>query len=276
MNSHWKIWEKPVWRKRIGWSLIIYLGLGLLLNQFQEQLLFQPKVLGTKDSFDFNLKHEELLIPLNKEDSLSMVRFLPASLPSKGTVLYFHGNKKNIGWYARFMPAFTQHGYEVLMIDYPGYGKSRGIFTEKKLYDWAKVAYQIARKRHTADRILIYGKSLGTGIAAQLASVSDCKGLILETPYYDFPSVLTRYIPFYPIRNMLHFQLPTYQYLPLVTAPITLLHGTSDWTVSYSNSKKLLPLLKPGDQLLTIEGAGHNELFEFPPIKNTLDSILSR
>jgi pimeloyl-ACP methyl ester carboxylesterase len=75
---------------------------------------------------------------------------------------------------------------------------------------------------------------------------------------------------------MLHFQLPTYQYLPLVTAPITLLHGTSDWTVSYANSKKLLPLLKPGNQLITLEGAGHNELFEFVQTKNTLDSILSQ
>jgi uncharacterized protein len=275
MSSHWKIWEKPVWRKRIGWALIIYLAIGLLLSQFQERLLFQPVVLSAKDSFDFNLKHEEILIPLNKEDSLSMVRFLPESLPSKGTVLYFHGNKKHIGWYARFTRPFTQHGYEVLMIDYPGYGKSRGTLTEKKLYDWAKVAYQIARKRHSADSILIFGKSLGTGIAAQLASRSDCKGLILETPYYDFPSVLTRYLPFYPIREMIHYQLPTYQYLPLVTAPTTLLHGTSDWTVSYSNSKKLAPLLKPGDQLITIEGAGHNELFEFPQLKITLDSILS-
>lgn len=276
MSSNWKIWEKPLWRKRIGWALIIYLSIGLVLAQFQEKILFQPAILATHDSFDFKLNHEEILIPLNNEDSLSMVRFLPASIPSKGTVLYFHGNKKHMGWYARFMPAFTQHGYEVLMIDYPGYGKSRGLLTEKKLYEWAKVAYQITRKRHPADSIIIYGKSLGTGIAAQLASVSDCKGLILETPYYDFPSVLTRYLPFYPIREMMHYQLPTYQYLPLVAAPITLLHGTSDWTVSYTNSKKLAPLLKPGDQLITIEGAGHNELFEFPQIKQSLDSILSR
>jgi hypothetical protein len=246
------------------------------LAQFQEKILFQPEILASHDSFDFKHKHEEILIPLNNEDSLSMVRFLPESFPSKGTVLYFHGNKKHMGWYARFMPTFTQHSYEVLMIDYPGYGKSRGELTEKKLYEWAKVAYQITRKRHSADSILIYGKSLGTGIAAQLASVSDCKGLILETPYYDFPSVLSRYLPFYPIREMMHYQLPTYEYLPLVTAPITLLHGTSDWTVSYSNSKKLLPLLKPGDRLITVEGAGHNELFEFLQTKNTLDSILSQ
>lgn len=265
-----------MWRKRIGGALIIYLALGLLLQQLQDQILFQPQLLSAQDSFEFKLKHEEIFIPLNEEDSLSMVRFLPEHSPAKGTILYFHGNKKHIGWYARFMPYFTQHGYEVLMIDYPGYGKSRGLFTEQKLYDWAKVAYKIARKRHTADSIIIYGKSLGTGIAAQLASVSDCKALIMETPYYDFPSVLAHYLPFYPIRELLHYQLPTYQYLPKVTAPITILHGTSDWTVSYSNAKKLATLLKSGDQLVTVGGAGHNELFEFPQTKNALDSILSR
>lgn len=275
MKTNWKIGDPTNWRKRIGWVLIVYLALGLLLYQLQDRILFRPVELASHDRFDFSLPHEDLLIPLTKEDSLHMVRFLPTSTP-KGTVLYFHGNKKHIGWYARFMPYFTKHDYEVLMIDYPGYGKSRGTLTEQKLYDWAKIAYQIARKRYGADSILIYGKSMGTGIAAQLAATRDCKALILETPYYDLPSVLVHYLPIYPIRSMLHYQLPTYEYLPKVTAPITILHGTSDWTVSYSNAKKLVPLLKSGDQLVTIEGGNHNDLFEFSQTKKTLDSLLAK
>lgn len=276
MNQYWEIWARSKWRKRIGWTLLVYLALGLLLFQLQDRILFQPVELASHDQFDFSLPHEDMLIPLNEEDSLHIVRFLPNTSSAKGVVLYFHGNKKNIGWYARFMPSFTKHGYEVLMIDYPGYGKSRGKLTEQKLYDWSNIAYQIARKRYRPDSILIYGKSMGTGIAAQLAATRDCKALILETPYYDFPSVLTHYLPVYPIRSMLHYQLPTYQYLPNVTAPITILHGTNDWTVSYSNAKKLAPFLKSGDQLITIEGGSHNDLFEYLQTKKTLDSILAK
>lgn len=276
MSNYWEIWTRSKWRKRIGWILIIYLAFGLLLYQVQDRILFQPVTLSHQQSFDFSIPHEDILIPLNEEDSLHMVRFLPAVTPSKGTVLYFHGNKKHIGWYARYMPYFTKHGYEVLMIDYPGYGKSRGKLTEQKLYDWAKIVYQIARKRHGVDSILIYGKSMGTGIAAQLAASRDCKALMLETPYYDFPSVLIHYLPIYPIRKMLHYQLPTYKYLPEVTAPITILHGTNDWTVSYSNAKKLASLLTPKDQLITIKGGSHNNLFEFFETKKTLDSLLSQ
>lgn len=276
MKTNWKIRDSSKWRKRIGGALIVYLALGLLIHQLQDRILFQPVELASHDQFDFSLPHEDMLIPLNEEDSLHIVRFVPTTSSVKGVALYFHGNKKHIGWYARFMPGFTKHGYEVLMIDYPGYGKSRGKLTEQKLYDWAKIAYQIARKRYEADRIIIYGKSMGTGIAAQLAATRDCKALVLETPYYDFPSVLTHYLPIYPIRSMLHYQLPTYQYLPNVTAPITILHGTNDWTVSYSNAKKLAPFFKSGDRLVTIEGGSHNDLYEFSQTQKTLDSLLAK
>ena len=266
----------PRWRSRIGWFLLIYLGFGLLLYKLQERVLFRPVELATQEAFDFSLKHEEVLIPLSDTDSLSMVHFLPTIPRAKGAVLYFHGNKKHIGWYARFIPSFTKQGYEVYMIDYPGFGKSRGTLTEQKLYDWATIVYRIARKRFAADSLIIYGKSMGTGIAAELAAVRDCKSLILETPYYDFPSVLDRYLPFYPVRSMLHYQLPTYQYLPKVTAPITILHGTRDGVVSYSNAEKLFPLLKSGDKLVTVPGGSHNDLYDFELTRKTVDSILSK
>ena len=160
------------------------------------------------------------------------------------------------------------------MIDYPGFGKSTGKLTEQKLYDWALQVYKIARKRFPADSIIIYGKSMGTGIAAQLASTRDCKRLILETPYYDFPAVVSHYLPIYPAKWMLHYQLPTYQYLQNVTAPITIFHGTKDRVVTYKNSKRLLPFLKSTDELISIEGGSHNNLYRYNETVNKLDSVL--
>jgi len=254
--------------------LIIYIVAGVALFFLQDFILFQPVTLKRNKTYNFKEPHKDISIPINNKDTLNLVDFANTSTIRRGIVLYFHGNKKNIAWYAKYIPYFTNEGYEVLMIDYPGFGKSTGKLTEQKLYNWALQIYRIAIKRFPADSILIYGKSMGTGIAAELASIRDCKRLILETPYYDFPSVIKHYLPIYPVNWMLHYQLPTYQHLQNVAAPVTLFHGTADWVVSYQNSKRLLPYLKKGDELITIKKGSHNDLYNFPETITKLDSLL--
>lgn len=255
-------------------TLIVYITGGVALYFLQDFILFRPVTLHRDHNYNFPQPHQDISIAMDKTDTLNLIDFTPTDTVKRGIVLYFHGNKKNISWYARYIPHFTRHGYEVLMIDYPGYGKSTGKLTEKKLYDWSYLAYQIAAKKFATDSIIIYGKSMGTGIASHLASLHPCKRLILETPYYDFPSVISQYLPIYPVRSMLHYQLPTYDYLPLVKAPITIFQGTSDWIVRYRNAKRLEPLLKKGDEFVTIKGGSHNDLYKFPLLVAKLDSVL--
>jgi fermentation-respiration switch protein FrsA (DUF1100 family) len=254
--------------------LLVYLVGALLIYFFQETLIFRSRALPASHQFDSSLPHREITVAVNKQDTLHAVLYRPYSGTVRGLVLYFHGNRQNIGWYEKFVPYFTQLGYEVLMPDYPGYGKSKGKITEQKLYEWATLTYQIARKRYAADSLIIYGKSLGTGIAAQLASRRDCKHLMLETPYYRFSDVLQRFLPLYPMNLLLRYQLPTYQYLPLVSAPITLLHGTKDGIVSFAQSQKLSALFKPQDKLVVVEGGSHNDLYRFPKTSEWLASTL--
>jgi uncharacterized protein len=142
------------------------------------------------------------------------------------------------------------------------------------LYAYALVFYKLARSRWKPSQIVLYGRSFGTGIAAQLASVRDCRRLILESPYYSMTSVFRRYLFLYPVSTMLHYHLPTNEYLPAVTAPITIFHGDADGTIPYGNALRLEPLLKSGDEFVTITGAGHNNLHEFPLFKQKLDSVM--
>jgi len=267
-----KINKKKIW-KWLKAAAIIYIAGGVALYFLQDAILFHPVTIKRNHGFDFPAPHKEITIPINGEDTLNLVD-CPAGDSTKGIVLYFHGNKRNISWYGKYIPYFTRNGYEVLMIDYPGYGKSTGKLTEKKLYEWAMLAYNMAISRYPVEKIIIYGKSMGTGIAAQLASVRDCKRLILETPYYDFPSVIKTYLPIYPVRLMLHYQLPTYEYIQNVRAPLTIFHGTSDWTVRYKNSRRLKKFLKPGDELVTIKGGSHNNLYTYRETIYKLDSLL--
>jgi len=259
------------WAKIVA---IIYISGGVALYFLQDAILFHPVTLNRTYSYNFPEPHKDINIPIDSKDTLNLVDFASTDTIARGIVLYFHGNKRNISWYAKYIPYFTRHGYQVLMIDYPGFGKSTGKLTEQKLSDWALQVYKIARKRFPADSIIIYGKSMGTGIAAQLASTRDCKRLILETPYYDFPAVVSHYLPIYPAKWMLHYQLPTYQYLQNVTAPITIFHGTKDRVVTYKNSKRLLPFLKSTDELISIEGGSHNNLYRYNETVNKLDSVL--
>ncbi len=263
MEPTLSILRSPRTRTVISVLLLVYLTGALALYFFQEPLIFRAKVLPPAHRFDERLSHREIFIPVNTQDTLHAVLYLPNGKKAKGLVLYFHGNRQNIGWYEKFVPYFTEQGYEVLMPDYPGYGKSKGTLNEDKLYAWATLVYQVARKRYAADSLIIYGKSIGTGIATQLASRRDCRELILETPYYRFSDVMQRFLPIYPMALLLRYELPTYRYLPLVAAPVTLLHGTQDGIVPFAQSQKLSTLFKPQDRLVVIENGSHNDLYRF-------------
>ena len=255
--------------------LAIYALVGIALYYLQDTLLFHPQPVGSNEKYSLNIPYSEVNIPYSSNTNINIIQF-PAGNNTKGVVLYFHGNRKNISYYARFAPEFTRNGYEVWMMDYPGFGKSTGEFSEQLIYDWALQMYKLSRAKYSPDSIIIYGKSMGTGIAAQLASVRDTRRLILETPYYSLPSIVGQYAPMYPVKQMIHFKIPTYEYIQKVTAPITIFHGTSDGVIRHSNASRLKPFLKSGDEFISIERGGHNDLHKFKLFQQKLDSVLNR
>jgi pimeloyl-ACP methyl ester carboxylesterase len=265
-------------KKVFRWAriiILIYATIGILIYYLQDYILLHPKTLPPDHKFSFSEPFKELNIAYNAKSKMNIVQFKTADSVVKGVVLYFHGNRENINRYAAIAPLVTKHGYEIWMIDYPGFGKSTGTFSEAVLYDWALTFYKLARARFTPDSIIIYGRSLGSGVATQLASIRDCKRLILETPYYSMPSVFESYVPVYPLNKIIHYQFPTWQYLEKVDAPVTIFHGEDDGVIPLRNAKKLQPLLKTGSEFVTIEEGSHNDLFRFKAYTSKLDSILS-
>jgi len=254
--------------------ILLYCTIGLIIYYGQNKILFHPQTVTAQSQYSFPYPFKEVNLPYTKKSTINIIQFTTNQPQPKGVVLYFHGNKENITHYAKAAPEFTGRGYEVWMIDYPGYGKSTGEFTEKNLYDWALVFYKLARARYAKDSIIIYGKSMGTGIAAQLATIRDCKALILEAPYYSLPSIIGSWLPVYPLNKMIKFKLPTWQYVEACTNPVIIFHGTSDNTIPYRNAKQLKPFLKAHDEFVTIEGARHNDLPTFPAYKQKMDSLL--
>jgi hypothetical protein len=270
----------PIVKQKIfRWIKVIalcYGVIGIILFYVQDHILFQPTVKPRNEPWHFNIPFQEADLAINNTDTINYVKFFPADSVRRGVILYFHGNKQNIARFARFMPGLTRHGYEVWVPDYPGYGKSIGQRSEKILYTMASQFYKMAAARYSSSQIIIYGKSLGTGIASRLAAGHAAQQLILETPYYSIPDMFGYYAPIYPTNRMCQYKMNSFENLPFVHYPITILHGTADWVIPHSQASKLRPLLKPGDRFVTIAGGSHNNLNEYPLFYATLDSVLSK
>jgi len=265
-----------MYRKKIRpvlfWILVIYLVPGAALYMLQKKLIFHPDALAADYKFRFDIPFEEIKIPVKKDEILSAVLF-KATAP-KGIVIYFHGNARNISKYAVKTPDFINHGYDVLMMDYPSFGKSTGPLLESEIYANALHMYEMARQRFSPGNIIIYGRSLGSGVAAELASIRDCRRLILEAPYYNMTDMANRFAPIYPYSLMLQYKFPTNEYLKKVTAPVTIIHGTDDHTVPISSGRKLEALFKPGDKFIAIDGADHTNLNKYTRFHQALDNAL--
>jgi uncharacterized protein len=265
--------SKNKWRGWLKISLLVYGVVGIAAYYLQDTVFFHPKKIAAHQAYAFSQPFKEVVIPVDNNTTYSLVQFTTPA--PKGVVLYFHGNQDNVTHYATNAPAFTKKGYEVWMVDYPGFGKSTGTLKEETLYQQALQVYQVARARFAPAEIIIYGRSMGTGIATQLASIRDCKRLILETPYYSFTSLADRYLWMYPTSQMIKYTLPTYQFIEKVAAPITIFHGTDDGIIPFDNAKKLQPLLKRADEFVTIKGGSHNDLTSFSQLRTKLDSLLA-
>lgn len=272
--------KKPVFRL-IKLLVILYCLIGIGCYYAQDWLLLHGKPVSRETKYQFDRPFTEVNINYDGETNINIVQF-PSFIQSsstdtvpKGLVLYFHGNREGVSHYAQYAKDFTDRGYEVWMIDYPGFGKSTGKFTEANVYEFALQEYKLARKHFAPKDIIIYGKSLGTGIAAQLADIRDCRRLILESPYYSMPALWSSWAPIYPWGSILHFKFPTWEHLPKVTAPITLFHGDHDRIIPHRQSTRLLKICKPTDQLITIPNAGHNDLPASRIYQQTLDTLLN-
>lgn len=258
--------------KWLSGLVTVYLLVGLLTYFFQDSLLFHPQPVAKDYHYPFEQSFEELNLP-HDGNNLNIIKFQPEE-SRKGIVLFFHGNMNNVYHYSKYVDIFLRNGYALWMIDYPGFGKTTGKRTEAILYEQAEVMYTLAVKVASADSLVIYGKSIGTGVASYLASKAPCRRLILETPYRSIHAVASHYFPMYPVRRMIRYHLPTEQYLHRVGAPVSAIHGTNDRVIPYVESVKLKEA-HPTMQLITVAEGGHNNLSEYKNFQSAIDSLLN-
>ena len=229
---------------------------------FQELFIFQASALP--DDYEFQIDHPFEEVFLDSEDGARLHGVLLKSANSKGVILYFHGNRKSIIRWGDIAAYFLQYDYDVLLMDYRGYGKSKGIRTEQALHQDAELAYNYLVEKYNNQHIIIYGRSLGSGIAARLASKVEAKALILETPYHNFGDMLFDRLKLLPSKRLINYHFDSENSVQSVSYPIYIFHGTSDFVVPLKYGQRLAKSIDP--RLLTstiIKNGSHNDLNEF-------------
>lgn len=246
--------------------------IGSALYFFQEKLLFLPSTLEQNYQYQFHHNFEELFLKTDENSTINALHFKVEH--PKGVLLYFHGNAGDLSRWGIIAEYFVDMQYDVLIMDYRTYGKSTGKLSEEALYSDAQYCYDYLLKQYSENEITLYGRSLGTGIASYLASKNNPKQLILETPYYSILDVAKVRFPLFPLKQVLKYHFPTYQFLSKSKCPITIIHGTDDGVVPYASGKKLSELHIEKLNFITVEGGDHNNLIEFEDYRAAITSIL--
>ena len=252
----------------------IYIVLSLILYFFQDYFLFKPEKLDKEFQFQYeNQEIEEYNIETRDGAVINGLRF-KAKQP-KGVVFYLKGNSKSIKGWGKFAVDFTLHGYDVIMVDYRGFGKSTGRRTQKAVKRDMQEVYDRIKENVSEKYIILYGRSLGSGFATKLASMNNPRMLILDAPYYSLSKVAKKYIPFMPLSLLIKFPMPTYKWLKYVACPIHIIHGTDDQLIPYKTSVKLSKIKPKTTTLYTIIGGGHKDLNTFEAYHKMLGEIIT-
>ncbi|TAF63759.1 MAG: alpha/beta fold hydrolase [Cytophagales bacterium] len=253
---------------------ICYTLVCIAVYWWQERLIFHPETLPDDFQFHFSTHFEEVYLQNeNSENRLHGLWFKGKNSKSSQILLYFHGNAGSLQGWGQVAQDFVQKGYDVLVIDYRQYGKSRGILSEKQLLEDAKTAFEFLKKHYSEAQITLMGRSLGTGIAAYVATLGKVKRLILETPYYSFHALVGAHINFLPVGILLRYHLPTSVYLEKINCPVYIFHGTADAIIPLAQSERLKQQF-PDIDLTVIENGNHNNLPSFAPYWQKMDTIL--
>lgn len=252
---------------------VCYVVLCVILYFFQEKMIFFPEKLEKDFKFSFSQKFEELNIPTKDGFNLNAALFKTDS--SKGIIFYLHGNAGSINSWGEVATTYTDLQYDVLILDYRGYGKSDGSITSQdQLFHDLQVAYNEITKTYSEDKIIVLGYSIGTGPAAKLASGNNPKLLILQAPYYNLSDLMRRTYPIIPT-FLLKYKFRTDEFIKGCKMPVVIFHGDRDEVIYYQSSLKLKELMKNTDTVITLKGQGHNGITDNSDYKSAIKKILA-
>ncbi|NGX15056.1 alpha/beta hydrolase [Wenzhouxiangella sp. XN24] len=243
--------------------VLIYAALVAFLWFRQESLLFLPNMPSREivaTPADIGLRYEALRLPTADGEELD-AWFVPAP-GERAVLLFFHGNAGNISHRLDSLRIFHELGLSVLIFDYRGYGRSTGRPTEPGTYEDARAAWRhlVEDRGIPAQRIVLFGRSLGGAVATWLAANAAPRALIVESAFRSVPDMAAEIYWFLPVRLLARLHYPVEELLPRVAAPVLVIHSRDDEIIPFAHGEALHAAAGPPTRLLELQG-GHNTGF---------------
>ncbi|MDN3505202.1 MAG: alpha/beta fold hydrolase [Rhabdochlamydiaceae bacterium] len=234
----------------------------------QDRHIFDFPKVKSNHNYAFKHPHKEITMDTPTGGKANFVIFESQTKEPKGVIAYFHGKGSNIGFkkWEPVVEVYTSMGFDFLMLDYRGGGKSRGKRIEADMLDDCDQVYKYLLDYYPEESITIYGKSLGTSFATYVASKNNPRTLILEAPFFNLFDCACNTVPTMPkyfVNMILNYSLTTDAWLKKVPCPVYIIHGTADKIIPHAASLKLANAIKDTHSidLTIIEDGDHDHLY---------------
>ncbi|MEM6320651.1 MAG: alpha/beta fold hydrolase [Bacteroidota bacterium] len=233
--------------------LFLYALLCVGLWFAQDKLIFNPTKLS--EDFIFSKTNE---VEIEVDEGVFLNALWMREPNAKGVILYLHGNRGSNRRCQHQARNMANRGYDILMVDYRGYGKSDGkIHSQGQLYADVQKVYDYLKKSYRENQIVIVGYSLGSGMASYLAANNSPQQLMLLAPYLSFYELKKRYIPIYIPNLFVKYPLDNEAHLAKVNCPVTIFHGTNDRVIPFAHGEQLANEYPEKVTLVTLNNESH-------------------
>ncbi len=203
-------------------------------------------------------------VSLATEDGHALLAWhRPPADPALPTLVYFHGNAGHIGMRADKVRPYLDAGMGVLLTTWRGYSGNPGDPSEQGLYRDGRAALTfLAAAGAPAERIVLYGESLGTGVAVHLARERAPAAVVLEAPYSSIADVAQARFPLLPVKSLILDRFDSMNKIAALAAPVLIVHGARDWTIPIRFGERLFAAAAEPKKLHVYPDAGHNDLYD--------------
>jgi len=196
-------------------------------------------------------------------DGLELAAWYAAAPPGRPTVLMFHGNGGSLRYERYRLKHFMDAGLGAMLLSYRGYSGNRGTPTEEGLYDDARAAlHWLERRGIDGKSVVLYGISLGTGVATKMAAERELGAVVLEAPYTSTVDVAAFRFPVVPVAWLMEDRFESLARIDAVTEPLLVMHGDSDFVIPQRFGRRLYAAANPPKEGFWPAGVGHNDIFD--------------
>ena len=235
----------------------VYVMFIVLLYIFQPHYVYYPERTLSGDPGRISLEFETVYF--ETPDGVKLSGWFIPNESARGVILFCHGNAGNISHRLESIQIFHRLGLEVFIFDYRGYGQSEGKPTEHGTYEDAQAAwrYLIEERLLNPNEVIVFGRSLGGGVASWLAQSHTPGALILESTFVSLPDIAATLYPYLPVKLLLRFEYNTAEYVSRVDCPLLIIHSRDDEIMPFSHGQRLFQIAKEPKRFLEITGT-HN------------------